>query len=93
MDVSLSLSLSSPLASRSYPSIIQEFNICFTTVKRDTVEDAEGNMVLPDVPPADADKGVLPEVLRRLIEKRGEVKKLIKTERDPARLIDYDIRQ
>ena len=45
------------------------------------------------IPDSNLARGVLPSVLRTLIQKRREVKKLIKTERDPAKLAGYDIRQ
>ncbi|KAJ1701947.1 hypothetical protein LUZ63_001726 [Rhynchospora breviuscula] len=49
-----------------YPSIIQEFNICFTTVERSDGMD-------PRLPPT-GDAGVLPELLRDLVRSRREVK-------------------
>ncbi|SMN18593.1 similar to Saccharomyces cerevisiae YNL102W POL1 Catalytic subunit of the DNA polymerase I alpha-primase complex [Maudiozyma saulgeensis] len=72
-----------------YPSIIQEFNICFTTVKRN-VNDIEE---LPDVPPSDMGQGVLPRLLATLVERRREVKKIMKTESDPHKRVQCDIRQ
>ncbi|KAJ3677896.1 hypothetical protein LUZ60_001699 [Juncus effusus] len=50
-----------------YPSIIQEFNICFTTVER-SVEGIEPSL------PSTRDTGVLPELLRKLVERRRGVK-------------------
>ncbi|KAM0843787.1 hypothetical protein ACQ4PT_057484 [Festuca glaucescens] len=55
-----------------YPSIIQEFNICFTTVERSS----DGN--LPNLPTSKA-TGVLPELLKSLVERRRMVKKWLKT--------------
>ena len=72
-----------------YPSIIQEFNICFTTVERN-VEDIDE---LPNVPPSDMSQGVLPRLLSTLVERRREVKKLMKTETDPHKRVQCDIRQ
>ncbi|KAH3672422.1 hypothetical protein WICMUC_004258 [Wickerhamomyces mucosus] len=73
-----------------YPSIIQEFNICFTTVDRDLENIDE----LPDVPPTSIKQGVLPRLLSNLVNRRREVKKLLK---DPtASAIEkaqYDIKQ
>lgn len=70
-----------------YPSIIQEYNICFTTV----CETDEENIVLPDtsLPP-----GILPTEIRKLVESRREVKKLMKNLdiSDDLRM-QYDIRQ
>lgn len=72
-----------------YPSIIQEFNICFTTVERD-VENIDE---LPEVPSSDKSQGVLPRLLANLVERRREVKKIMKTETDPHKRIQCDIRQ
>eukprot|EP00835_Amoeboradix_gromovi_P004687 NODE_381_length_9671_cov_0.208838.p1 type:complete len:1268 gc:universal NODE_381_length_9671_cov_0.208838:3521-7324(+) len=63
-----------------YPSIIQEYNICFTTVEGDDL-------------PADQDLGVLPSLLRNLVEERGKVKNLIKISRDDKVKSSLDIRQ
>eukprot|EP01050_Picozoa_sp_SAG11_P008867 SAG11_NODE_802_length_7105_cov_1.831573_4_plen_452_part_00 len=61
-----------------YPSIIQEYNICFTTVdpkpKRRLAEDEEGHEqdgedALPPIPSA-APKGILPRVIKTLVERR-----------------------
>ncbi|KAL3229057.1 DNA polymerase alpha catalytic subunit A [Nakaseomyces bracarensis] len=72
-----------------YPSIIQEFNICFTTVERDV----ENSDELPEVPSSDMAQGVLPRLLANLVERRREVKKIMKTESDPHKRIQCDIRQ
>lgn len=104
-----------------YPSIIQEFNICFTTLNlnkallaktglsngatdADDVEDMECNVATGHgdnklVPPGSSMmEGVLPRVLRRLVQQRREVKKLLKEERQRAgketlRAQQLDIRQ
>ncbi|ONM36133.1 DNA polymerase alpha catalytic subunit [Zea mays] len=55
-----------------YPSIIQEFNICFTTVERSS----DGSV--PNLP-ASKVTGVLPELLRSLVERRRMVKSWLKT--------------
>lgn len=57
-----------------YPSIIQEFNICFTTVDRSNLHDDEE---LPKVPNK-KDMGVLPKLLKQLVTRRKEVKSLMK---------------
>ncbi len=103
-----------------YPSIIQEFNICFTTVERpatghlvaapkaaeqhagdeeeemldDESDDPVVNFVpsLPD-PMKYTTPGILPRVIRTLVEKRREVKKLLKTEKDALTRQQLDIRQ
>lgn len=72
-----------------YPSIIQEFNICFTTVNRN-LNDADE---LPEIPEAEADQGVLPRLLANLVQRRREVKKVMATETDPHKRAQCDIRQ
>ncbi|XP_039120011.1 LOW QUALITY PROTEIN: DNA polymerase alpha catalytic subunit-like [Dioscorea cayenensis subsp. rotundata] len=53
-----------------YPSIIQEFNICFTTVEH-SPDGAGAN--LPSLIPV----GVLPELLKKLVDTRKTVKSLL----------------
>ncbi|KAI8801738.1 DNA polymerase family B-domain-containing protein [Cladochytrium replicatum] len=75
-----------------YPSIIQEFNICFTTVQRGENHVSEDGM--PNVPDADCEKGVLPRILATLVQRRREVKKLMKDPKiPPNQRMQYDIRQ
>lgn len=78
-----------------YPSIIQEFNICFTTVERDAynlTHDEERD--LPSIPERDSDPGVLPRLLNTLVSRRREVKKLLKDSRiTPSERAQYDIKQ
>eukprot|EP00049_Salpingoeca_infusionum_P006656 m.109809 g.109809 ORF g.109809 m.109809 type:complete len:1528 (-) comp13382_c3_seq1:218-4801(-) len=76
-----------------YPSIIQEYNICFTTVDRANLVDSEGHHQIAEVPDASLPQGILPKVLRKLIERRRQVKQLIKTETNKVKLAEYDIRQ
>lgn len=59
-----------------YPSLIQEFNICFTTVDRTYI--GEDDERVPDVPADTANKGILPRLIRTLVSRRREVKKLMK---------------
>ena len=83
-----------------YPSIIQEYNLCFTTVNRRPSknfdnsdlkslakgEDAEELEVeLPDKA-LSRDASILPNVLRSLVQKRKQVKDLMKKEKDPIKL-------
>ena len=70
-----------------YPSIIQEYNICFTTVERPP----EGAMArLPD---ASGEKAPLPRVIGTLVERRRRVKEMIKGERDSVKKEQLNIRQ
>lgn len=71
-----------------YPSIIQEYNICFTTIPPST---DENNLVLPD---KNLPLGILPTEIRKLVESRREVKKLmanVDTQSDIY--MQYNIRQ
>ncbi|KAI0244386.1 DNA-directed DNA polymerase alpha catalytic subunit pol1 [Massospora cicadina] len=70
-----------------YPSIIQEYNICFTTVDRNPADED----TLPDVPADDAPHGILPEILKKLIQQRYEVKKLLKDRAiTPAKAVEVE---
>ncbi|XP_037963933.2 DNA polymerase alpha catalytic subunit [Plutella xylostella] len=77
-----------------YPSIIQEYNICFTTIKRKSTsasDDDISNLVLPT---SNVEFGVLPTQIRKLVESRREVKKLMKTpDLAPEQYMQYNIRQ
>lgn len=61
---------------RRYPSIIQEYNLCFTTVKRDnlTVDAESGETPMADVPDSGIAEGILPKVVRQLVQRRRQVK-------------------
>jgi DNA polymerase alpha subunit A len=86
-----------------YPSIIQEFNICFTTVKHWAVrskqltsfdaEEGAADTQLAALPDAAAPPGRLPKVIARLVERRREVKRMLKREADPNKCKQLDIRQ
>lgn len=83
-----------------YPSIIQEYNIDFTTVKYDKTKRieniAEGDdpsSYIPEVPPTGLDQGVLPRLIKTLVDKRRLVKGEIKKCQDKAKLKQLDIRQ
>ncbi|KAL9890772.1 DNA polymerase alpha catalytic subunit [Glossina fuscipes fuscipes] len=72
-----------------YPSIIQEYNICFTTVQQPYNLDD-----LPELPSPEMDPGILPLQLKRLVESRREVKKLMANADLSADLkLQYHIRQ
>ncbi|KAF2665566.1 DNA polymerase alpha catalytic subunit [Microthyrium microscopicum] len=74
-----------------YPSIIQEYNICFTTVERSDLSEEDDKV--PEVP-ADQDLGILPKLISTLVKRRREVKKLMKDpQASPDQLATWDIKQ
>ncbi|KAH6841139.1 hypothetical protein B0I37DRAFT_331993 [Chaetomium sp. MPI-CAGE-AT-0009] len=74
-----------------YPSIIQEYNICFTTVDRSFVSDDEDGV--PQVP-EDKKPGILPRLIEELVSRRKIVKGLMKDKSaTPEQLATYDIKQ
>ncbi|TMS09148.1 DNA polymerase alpha catalytic subunit [Larimichthys crocea] len=82
-----------------YPSIIQEFNICFTTVQREAQNTQKKNEEeeleeIPEIPDPDLDMGILPKEIRKLVERRKQVKQLMKSQDiNPDLYLQYDIRQ
>ncbi|PFH38367.1 hypothetical protein BESB_007080 [Besnoitia besnoiti] len=99
-----------------YPSIIQEFNVCFSTVKRpmrrrrrlqgnggtrSALEDGEareedGNRAHAaeeDVQGILPTPGLLPRVLRQLVQKRRAVKASMKGETNPVKRATQEIKQ
>ncbi|GMM29280.1 DNA-directed DNA polymerase alpha catalytic subunit [Martiniozyma asiatica (nom. inval.)] len=72
-----------------YPSIIQEFNICFTTVARKDLKEDE----LPKVPPKTGDLGVLPRLLQQLVGRRRDVKQKMKRCKNSSEKDQLDIEQ
>lgn len=72
-----------------YPSIIQEYNICFTTISPPS--NAEE---LPIPPDSSVEAGILPKQIRRLVESRRNVKTLMnKPNLSPELKMQYNIRQ
>jgi DNA polymerase alpha subunit A len=75
-----------------YPSIIQEFNICFTTVERADISEEEERV--PEVPAAEQSQGILPKLIATLVKRRREVKKLMKDKTATTdQLATWDIKQ
>jgi DNA polymerase alpha subunit A len=69
-----------------YPSIIQEYNVCFTTVDRPN----DGS--IPTLPSSET-PGVLPQVLKGLVERRKQVKGWLKRTSDILKYQQLDIQQ
>ncbi|KAJ7282017.1 DNA polymerase family B-domain-containing protein [Mycena rebaudengoi] len=77
-----------------YPSIIQEYNIDFTTVNVDEELNEEGEEKIPEPPDSNVAQGVLPRLIATLVSRRRMVKLLMKDRKTPpAKLLQYDIRQ
>lgn len=92
-----------------YPSIIQEYNICFTTVDRSeqvrlsspsraVLVAKEGQYdddeKIPEVPDPDQSQGILPKLIATLVSRRRSVKSLMKDKRaTPEQLATWDIKQ
>ncbi|KAH7725302.1 DNA polymerase alpha catalytic subunit [Aphelenchoides avenae] len=75
-----------------YPSIMQEHNICFTTVENAFADVPESQ--LPNVPDSSVPEGILPSEIRELVRRRREVKALMKKcDSKSAPYKQYDIRQ
>lgn len=74
-----------------YPSIIQEYNICFTTVDRTSLSDDEDKV--PEVP-TDQEQGILPKLIATLVSRRRQVKGLMKDKTATSeQLATWDIKQ
>lgn len=82
-----------------YPSIIQEFNICFTTVEREAYnskkkKEEDDIEEIPEIPDSSLEMGILPKEIRKLVERRKQVKQLMKQQDiNPDLYLQYDIRQ
>ncbi|KAF2712073.1 DNA polymeras-like protein alpha catalytic subunit [Pleomassaria siparia CBS 279.74] len=75
-----------------YPSIIQEFNICFTTIERSDLGDDEEKV--PEVPQNTTDLGILPRLIATLVSRRRAVKSLMKSPTATSdELATWDIKQ
>lgn len=79
-----------------YPSIIQEYNICFTTVKPKAI-DAENESALANLNTSHcitSEAGILPAQIKKLVESRREVKKqLCDSSLSQEKRMQLDIKQ
>ncbi|PFH53233.1 hypothetical protein AMATHDRAFT_54925 [Amanita thiersii Skay4041] len=76
-----------------YPSIIQEYNIDFTTVEA-IIGEEEGEEKIPEPPDSHVPQGVLPRLIATLVSRRRQVKSLMKDKSlSHAKRLQYDIKQ
>jgi len=77
-----------------YPSIIQEYNLCFASVPHwhGMLTEAQVQVVFDDNPYGEKPT-LLPEVITFLLTNRGKVKKQMKREKDPALKKSLNIKQ
>lgn len=77
-----------------YPSIIQEYNICFTTIPVRMLQDSDITTLCEYLPEHQVDTGILPSEIKKLVESRRQVKALMKQPNLSSDLLmQYDIRQ
>lgn len=75
-----------------YPSIIQEYNICFSTVDWASIPDDQ--IEPPAQPDSSMEQGILPRLIRTLVQRRREVKRLIKDPKaSAAQKKQWDVKQ
>lgn len=73
-----------------YPSIIQEYNMCFTTIPGAAHADLEAL----EIPSNDLPLGIVPTEIRKLVQSRVEVKKLMNAPNiSPELKLQYNTRQ
>ncbi|GMR49316.1 hypothetical protein PMAYCL1PPCAC_19511 [Pristionchus mayeri] len=71
-----------------YPSIIQQFNICFTTIRYDKNSDC-----IAETPQGAVCRGILPTEIEHLVTQRQRKKRLLAKENDPEKKKQLDIEQ
>ena len=77
-----------------YPSLIQEFNVCFTTVKRSENTDPKNAIKWTATEPdPGTPEGILPRVLRTLVRQRRTVREQMNKESNKATIAALNIRQ
>ncbi|KAG5518322.1 hypothetical protein PMAC_003119 [Pneumocystis sp. 'macacae'] len=74
-----------------YPSIIQEYNICFTTVDR---HECENDEKIPELPDEQIPQGILPKLIETLINRRKQIKNLMRDKNASCiQKMQWDIKQ
>lgn len=76
-----------------YPSIIQEFNICFSTVKVPDQQGGDDGELLARLPDSETSTGILPAQLKMLVDRRRSVKRLIESATSEEQKSILDIEQ
>lgn len=76
-----------------YPSIIQEFDICFTTTRHWELHEGSVAEDVESIQPEKDMKGLLPKVIKGLVDRRRQVKNMLKNECDTIKKQQLDIRQ
>lgn len=77
-----------------YPSIIREYNICFSTVKvPGKLGEDESSEMIAEIPNESAHDGVLPNQLKNLVERRQKVKRMLVESKSADQKIMLDIEQ
>ena len=87
--------LSQKEASTIVSSFMQEYNICFTTIDHaHCPTDDEGGYSKLELPDPATPMGILPSEIRVLVDRRRQVKQLMKgAQSNPDLYMQYDIRQ
>lgn len=78
-----------------YPSIIQEYNICFTTVERNqATQDPNEEEQPPEVPDGSIPLGIFPRLVQNLVQRRRAVKSNMKDPKATStQKAQWDIKQ
>lgn len=77
-----------------YPSIIQEYNICFSTINKFNWDPNNiGEEDLKVEPIEIGGLAIIPSILKNIVNRRKNVKEMIKREKSPVEINKLDIRQ
>ncbi|CCJ31341.1 unnamed protein product [Pneumocystis jirovecii] len=74
-----------------YPSIIQEYNICFTTIDR---HECDNDEKIPELPDEQIPQGILPKLIETFVNRRKQIKNLMKDKNASSiQRMQWDIKQ